>query len=189
MWIPSTRAWMGPARQTLEKYHGGVGFAMVVLPFLLLLVLDHRRLAADIREVDLWDKDDRRWLRAAMRGGTLRKKPMPPQGRLNAGQKTNSILVAAIAVGFAVTGALLLSRAKVPAWLVSRALWLHGFLAVLAIALFAGHLGHVVLTRHGLRYLNGMISGSLDEKVARERHAKWWIANNPVSEDDETSSP
>ncbi len=176
MWIPSTRVWMAGARHTVATYHGLIGFLMVGLPLVLLLILDRRRLAADLREVDIWDHDDRRWFWAALRGGTILKREMPPQGRLNAGQKVNSVLVAAMAVGFALTGALLLDRAHLPAWLVSRALWMHSFLAVAAVALFAGHLGHVVLTRHGWTYLSGMVRGSLAEETARERHFKWWAA-------------
>jgi cytochrome b subunit of formate dehydrogenase len=176
MWIPATRTWMSGARHTVATYHGVVGLLMVGLPLILLLILDRRRLAADIHEVDAWDNDDRRWFWAALRGGTILKREMPPQGRLNAGQKANSVLVAAMAVGFALTGALLLAGTHVPAWLVSRALWLHGFLAVAAVALFVGHLGHVLLTRHGWAYLNAMVHGSLAEETARERHFKWWAA-------------
>jgi formate dehydrogenase subunit gamma len=175
MWIPETRVWMAGARHTVSQYHGLVGWLMVVLPVLLLLIVNRRRLAEDIREVDFWSDDDRRWFWAALRGGTLRSKDMPPQGRLNAGQKANTILVAAMAMGFALTGSLLLARAQLPPWLVSRALWLHEFLAVVAMALFVGHLGHVVLTRHGWTYLRAMVRGSLDEETARQRHATWWV--------------
>jgi cytochrome b subunit of formate dehydrogenase len=147
---------------------------MVVVPLLLLLVLNRKRLADDLREVDRWDANDRRWFWMALRGRTLRGKEMPPQGRLNAGQKVNAVLVAAMALGFAVTGGLLLGKAGLPAWLVSRALWLHDFLAVAAMALLAGHLAHVFLTRHGRHYLKAMITGRLPEWIARERHRTWW---------------
>jgi cytochrome b subunit of formate dehydrogenase len=176
MWIPDTRMWMAGARHAVSHYHGVAGWLMVVLPVILLLILDRKRLRQDIREVDLWDDDDRRWFWMALRGATLRSQRMPSQGRLNAGQKANTILVAALAVGFAVTGSLLLARTHVPLWLVSRALWLHGFLAVAAAALFAGHVGHALLTRHGWRYLNAMVRGSLSIDIVRERHTKWGTA-------------
>ena len=103
---------------------------MVMLPLLLFLVLDRRRLGRDLREIDRWNGDDRRWLGLAVRGYTLRGRPMPPQGRFNAGQKLNVVLVAAMALGFAATGGILMHKQDVPPWLVSRALWLHAFLAV-----------------------------------------------------------
>lgn len=174
MWIPATREWMGAARQAVSQRHAIAGFAMVVVPLVVSLVLDRKRVAACLREVDAWTVDDRRWFWAAVRGGTLRNRTMPLQGRLNAGQKISTVLVAAMALGFAVTGALLVAKAGLPAWLVSRALWLHGFLAIAGMALLAGHLAHVFLTRHGLAYLRAMVTGRLREDVARERHAVWW---------------
>lgn len=185
MWIPGSRAWLAGARHTVATYHGVVGFTMVGLPIVLLLILDRRRLAADLRGVDVWDRDDRRWFWQSLRGGTLRGLQMPPQGRLNAGQKANAILVAAMALGFAVTGAILLNRTGLPAWLVARALWLHSFLAVAGVALFMGHLAHVFLTRHGRKYLDAMVRGSLAEEVARERHLKWWSAMRDEGVSDE----
>jgi formate dehydrogenase subunit gamma len=174
MWIPATRIWMAGARHTLSLYHGYVGAAMVILPLLLFLVVDRRRLARDVREVDKWNGDDRRWFRLALRGYTLRGKEMPAQGRFNAGQKVNVVLVAAMAVGFAATGGILIHKQNMPPWLVSRALWLHSFLAVAAVALFLGHLAHVFVTKHGRIYLAGMLKGWIPEDLARERHLRWW---------------
>lgn len=174
MWAPATRDWMGGARYTVSRYHAFIGAAMVLLPLLVMLVLDRRRLRDDLREVDVWSREDRRWLALALKGYTLRGRTMPPQGRLNAGQKVNVILVAAMAVGFAATGGILMHKTGLPSWLVSRALWLHGFLAVAAFALFLGHLAHVLVTRHGRHYLAGMVRGRIPEWLAQERHLRWW---------------
>lgn len=174
MWLPATREWMGGGRAAVSRYHAFVGLAMIVVPVLLMLVVDRRRLREGVREVDLWTGEDRRWFVLALRGHTLRGRQMPAQGRLNAGQKANVILVAAMAVGFAATGGILVHKAGLPAWLVSRALWLHGFLAIAGFALFLGHLAHVVLTKHGRTYLGAMLRGTIPEELARERHCRWW---------------
>lgn len=176
MWIPATRVWLAGTRYTLSQYHGYIGAAMVVLPLLLFLLIDRRRLARDIREIDQWDGHDRKWFGLALRGYTLRGRQMPPQGRFNAGQKLNVVLVAVMAIGFAVTGGILMHRQDLQPWLVSRALWTHAFLAVCAIALFAGHLVHVFVTRHGRTYLAGMIRGWIPGQLAFERHRRWWEA-------------
>ncbi len=174
MWVPATRVWMEGARQTVTLYHGYLGAAMVILPILLLLLIDRRRLGRDLREVDKWSGDDRHWFWLAVRGYSLRGREMPPQGRFNAGQKLNVVLVAAMAVGFSATGGILMHKQDMPAWLVSRALWLHDFLVVVAMALFLGHLAHVLFTRHGRTYLAGMVRGWVPEDLARERHLRWW---------------
>ena len=147
---------------------------MIAVPLLLFLLMDRQRLSSDVREIDLWDADDRVWFSRAVRGHTLLRREMPPQGRFNAGQKANSIIVAAMAVGLAVTGSLLLAKPHVPGWLVSRALLLHQFLAVAAIVLFVGHLLHAFSTRHGRDSLRAMVGGTMSVMVARERHEKWW---------------
>jgi formate dehydrogenase subunit gamma len=174
MWIPATRAWMAGARRLVAHYHGGAGLLMVVIPAVLFLILDRKRLAADVHDIDLWDADDRRWFWAALRGRTLRGREMPPQGRFNAGQKANAILVAAMALGFVVTGSMLQGREYLPLWLVSRALWLHDFLTIAGIALLLGHLTHVFLTRHGRDSLRAMVGGTLSQQTARDRYVKWW---------------
>ncbi len=86
------------------------------------------------------------------------------------------MLVAVLAIGFAVTGGILMHRQNLQPWLVSRALWTHAFLAICAIALFAGHLAHVFITKHGRTYLAGMIRGWIPEELAFERHRRWWAA-------------
>ena len=182
MWIPSTRAWLAGTRLALSHYHGYIGAAMIVLPLLLLILLDRRRLGRDIREIDRWDRQDRKWFGLALRGHTLRGRQMPPQGRFNAGQKVNVVLVAVMAIGFAVTGGILMHKQDFEPWLVSRALWTHAFLAICAIALFAGHLAHVFVTKHGRTYLAGMIRGWIPEQLAYERHRRWWAAETGEDE-------
>jgi cytochrome b subunit of formate dehydrogenase len=239
MWIPRTRILLGGNRLQFSHLHAGMGVLMVGIPLVLFLVLDRRRLAADIRQVDVWDEDDRRWFWAALRGGTVRRRrnaggrggwgdnaprdfgenvvdvaanvaadaatdaaaapggfqaasvavptgarTMPPQGRFNAGQKFMSVLVCALALGFLVTGILLLERAHLPAWLVSRTLYLHVILMVAAVALLLAHVSHVIFTRHGRDSLTAIIRGSLSEETAREHYEKWWRSETGSGQSD-----
>lgn len=75
------------ARRPLIKdihFWTGISWAGAIL---LIAVLGNRKaLAATIREIDLFDHDDRRFLTGH---------PHTPQGRFNAGQKVNAILTAA----------------------------------------------------------------------------------------------
>lgn len=182
MWIPSTRQWMAGARFTVINYHGYVGLAMVIVPLSIFFILDPRRLGETRRALDQWDGNDRRWLRAALTGRMLRGGKMPPQGRFNAGQKVNSHLVAGLAVGFIVTGSLLLFRLHLPFWLVAGLLFCHKVLAVTGGVLLVGHLGIALLTRHGRGGLRAMVKGRLPTHIAREGHAIWyaeWLKRQP----------
>jgi formate dehydrogenase subunit gamma len=175
MWIPATSQWLAEARYTVSQYHGYVGLAMVIVPLLIFLVLDRRRLAEDRRVLDEWTVNDRRWLLAALTGGMFRGKKMPPQGRFNAGQKLNTHLIAGLALGFVATGTVLLFRLHLPFWLTSGVLFAHEVLAVTGGVLLLGHLSIALFTRHGRGGLRAMVKGTLPTEVAREGHALWYI--------------
>ena len=174
MWIPATRRWMAGARYEISQYHGYVGLAMVIVPFMVFLILDRKRLAENRRALDEWTTHDKRWLLAALSGGMLRGKKMPPQGRFNAGQKINSHLVAGLALGFVATGILLLLRLHLPFWITSGVLFAHQVLAITGGVLLLGHLGMALLTRHGRGGLQAMVKGKLPTEIAREAHGLWY---------------
>lgn len=174
MWIPSTAQWMAGAYLTVSRYHGYLGLAMVLVPLSVFVVLDRRRLAENRRALDEWNANDRRWLLAALSGGMLRRKKMPPQGRFNAGQKVNSLLVAGLALGFVVTGSLLMARGHLPFWLTPGVLFGHKVLAIAGVAILVGHVGMALLTSHGRGGLKAMVTGLLPAKIAREGHSIWY---------------
>jgi cytochrome b subunit of formate dehydrogenase len=51
-------------RELVRDLHRFTGLATVLLPLLVLVFGDRRRLRRDVRDVDLWSDDDRRWFRA-----------------------------------------------------------------------------------------------------------------------------
>ena len=86
------------ARRPLVKdLHVYTAVAWIVLLGVVVVLGDRRGLRRTLRDLDLFDDDDRRWLRLKPR----------PQGRFNAGQKVHAALVAAFAFLFAVSGFLL----------------------------------------------------------------------------------
>lgn len=174
MWAPSTAQWMGTARYAVSQYHGYVGLAMVIVPLLIFLAMDRKSLKKTRADIDRWDADDGRWLRAALTGGMFRKRTMPPQGRFNAGQKLNSHIAAGVTTGFVFTGVLLLLRHHMPYWLTAGVLFAHQVLAVAGVILLVGHVGMAVLTRHGRGGLKAMTKGTLPRDVAREAHPLWY---------------
>jgi formate dehydrogenase subunit gamma len=124
---------------------------------------DRAGLRRTLRELDLFDDDDRLWLRR-----------IPArQGRFNAGQKLNAALTAAFAVLFAVSGALLWLGERDTRFRFASTVLLHDGLMVVSVVLLAGHLYLAVLhpaTRHALR---GMTVGTVRRDWARQHHSKW----------------
>ena len=90
LYLPTLSAHI--ARRPLIKdihFWTGISWAGAIL---LVVALGNRRaLAQTAREIDVFDRDDRRFLAG---------KTDSPQGRFNAGQKVNAILTAAFAILF-----------------------------------------------------------------------------------------
>ena len=132
---------------------------------LLIVVLGNRAaVMATIREVDLFDGDDRRFL-----GG----RTGAPQGRFNAGQKVNAIVTAAFAALFFVSGMLLWLSERDTRFHLSGTLYLHDALMYLSVAIVVGHLYLALIHRSTRHALRGMTLGSVREDWARVHHAKW----------------
>jgi formate dehydrogenase subunit gamma len=152
------------ARRNLVKnvhLFAAVGWALAIA--LVLVLGDRRRLAADWREIETIDADDRRWLRG---------RPAP-QGRFNAGQKVNAILTVAFAALFALSGFFLWLGERDHRFIFDGTGTVHETLTLVSVALLAGHLYLAVIhpsTRHALR---GMTTGEVSEEWAREHHPKW----------------
>ena len=152
------------ARRNLVKnvhIFTAAGWAVAIV--LVVVLGDRRRLAADWRDVEALDDDDRRWLR----GHAV------PQGRFNAGQKLNVILTAAFALLFAVSGFFLWLGERDHRFLLDGAGTVHDTVMYLSVGLLAGHLYLAVIhprTRHALR---GITLGDVREDWAREHHPKW----------------
>ena len=111
---------------------------------LVVALGDRRGLRRTLRDLDLFDADDRRW---------LRRKPRP-QGRFNAGQKLHAALVAGFASLFAVSGFLLWLGERDTRFRWASTILLHDGLMYVSLVLLMGHLYLAVLypaTRHALR--------------------------------------
>ena len=153
------------ARRPLIKdihFWTGVSWAGAIL---VVAALGNRRaLLETAREIDLFDRDDGRFLAG---------RTSSPQGRFNAGQKVNAILTAAFAVLFLVSGLLLWYGEQDTRFRLGGTVYLHDTLMYVSVVIVLGHLYLAVIhptTRHALR---GMTLGAVREDWALAHHAKW----------------
>jgi formate dehydrogenase subunit gamma len=162
LYLPSLAAEVG-RRPLVKDVHLATAVLWAVALVSVVAVGDRSGLRATARELDVFDRDDRRWLRG---------RPAP-QGRFNAGQKLNAALTAAFALLLTVSGVLLWLGERDTRFRFGSTIVLHDVVAYLSVALLAGHLYLAVIhpsTRHALR---GMTLGTVREDWAREHHAKW----------------
>jgi formate dehydrogenase subunit gamma len=150
-------------RPLVKAIHIYTAIAWLAALVLVLLVGDRAGIRRTLRDLDLFDRDDRRWLTA---------RPAP-QGRFNAGQKLNAALTGAFAVLFTLSGFLLWYGERDNDFRWTSTILLHDVLTLLSVFLVTGHLYLTLIhpsTRHSLR---GMTLGSVREDWARRHHAKW----------------
>jgi formate dehydrogenase subunit gamma len=133
-------------------------------------------------QVQWFNRDDWLWLRGAAIPKRLRRTPLPPQGRFNAGQKLNTIAIAAATVGFVVTGTLMWQGAHLPTSLSEAADTWHLWLMVLVIPLIAGHLALSLLLPSTRPAMRGILFGSVRADFAKRRHARWAATVTDVTE-------
>ncbi len=151
-------------RPLVKDLHFWSGIGWVSALALVALLGDRRGLLRTARELDLFDGDDRRWLRGRR----------APQGRFNAGQKVNAALTAAFTVLFLASGLLLWLGERDTRFRFASTVILHDGLMFAAVVLLVGHLYLALIypaTRHALR---GMTLGTVSEEWAARHHSKWW---------------
>lgn len=162
LYVPSLSIWIS-RRNLVKNVHIWTAVAWAAALVLIVAAGNRRALRETVREIETFDRDDRRWLRGRR----------APQGRFNAGQKVNAILTAAFALLFALSGTLLWLGERNTAFRLTGTVFLHDALMYLSLVLLVGHLYLALIypkTRHSLR---GMTVGTVREEWAREHHPKW----------------
>ena len=129
-------------------------------------------------QVEGFDRDDWAWLRRIVVPAPLRRRPLPPQGRFNAGQKLNSIAIGASTVGFIVTGTMMWQGEHLPTSISEAADTWHLWLMGLVIPLIAGHLVLSMVLPSTRPALRGILFGSVRADFAARRHARWTPGND-----------
>jgi formate dehydrogenase subunit gamma len=150
-------------RQTVKAVHIYTAIAWLVLIVAVVVLGDRRALRQTARELDVFDRDDRLWLRGRRR----------PQGRFNAGQKLNAALTASFALLFAVSGSLLWLGERDTRFRWASTVMLHDGLMFISIFLVLGHLYLALIHPTTRQALRGMTLGTVDAKWAERHHAKW----------------
>lgn len=163
LYLPSLSILIG-RRQFVQSVHFWSGVAWLAVLAGIVLVGDRRGVLATARELDEFDRDDLRWLAG--------RRPAP-QGRFNAGQKLNSLLTAAFAILFLVSGLLLWFGERNTRYRFASTVVLHDGLMYVSLVLLLGHLYLAVIhptTRHSLR---GITLGTVREDWAARHHPRW----------------
>jgi formate dehydrogenase subunit gamma len=150
-------------RQTVKAVHLYTAIAWAILIVAIVVVGDRRALRQTAHELDVFDGDDRLWLRGKRR----------PQGRFNAGQKLNAALTASFALLFAISGSLLWLGERDTRFRWASTVMLHDGLMYVSVFILVGHLYLALIHPTTRQALRGITLGTVDAQWAARHHAKW----------------
>jgi formate dehydrogenase subunit gamma len=181
LYLPALSVAVG-RRPLIKDIHFYTAISWAGALILIALLGNRRALARTLREIDLFDRDDASFLRG---------RTYAPQGRFNAGQKVNTIITAAFAVLFFLSGLLLWFGERNTDIRLGGTLYLHDVLMYISVVIVAGHLYLALVNRSTRHSLRGMILGTVREDWAEQHHAKWQTAQSGRAPDvvSERSAP
>ena len=160
-----------PYRSLLSWVHRASGFLLIVLPVLAVTRSrgDFRIHFHNVRQAWIWVLSDLKWL--ALFGVAVFNKriPLPEQGKFNAAQKLNFMMVMATYPFYVATGLLMwVTGAALLSWLI------HLFMALVATPFLFGHIFMATVPRSTRAALQGMFTGLVDRQWAKHHHARWY---------------
>ena len=137
---------------------------------LLYFIADRQGARELIVESFQYDKDDRRWLLHMGRYFLGQAEGMPPQGRLNAGQKLHHAAVLILGAGVVFSGLVLwIWAGQMTDAQLSWAALVHNISMLGLVLLLIGHIYFTVV----YKAINAMHTGYVPRTEAELEHAKW----------------
>jgi formate dehydrogenase gamma subunit len=162
---------MRPYRSVFAVVHRMAGVCLVLLPALVMLTKrDFKIHLYNIRNAWIWSLDDLKWLFLMGIAAINKKIALPQQGKFNAAEKVNFILVMAGWPVFGVTGIMMLVQ-NTP-WLP----WLvHVGMAFLVSPTMLGHIYMATINPETRTGISGMISGYVNRQWAKHHYGLWYL--------------
>jgi formate dehydrogenase gamma subunit len=167
-------------RELLRTIHVYTGLCLPVPLLVGLLGRWRRPLLGDLRRLNRWDADDRRWLLTRGRDRTVRL------GKFNPGQKLNAAFTGGAILVMLATGSIMHWFAPFPdAWR-TGATFVHDWLFLTLVVVITGHVWLSVSDRDAL---SGMVRGWVRLEWARRHRPRWADEVAPVRPAGEPAAP
>jgi len=162
------------SRLVLSWTHRVAGAGLIAFPLLTMLRnrREYRVHLDNIKQAWIWAWDDIKWLFLMGAAAISSKIKLPEQGKFNAAEKLNFMMVMGTYPVFLVTGLLLwVPGIHFLSWTV------HVGMALIATPLMLGHI-YMALVNPSTRVgLSGMLSGYVDRAWAAEHYHRWYAEN------------
>jgi len=162
---------MRPYRIIFAAIHRVSGVSLIFLPILVMFRKrgDFRVHLYNIKCAWLWSLDDLKWLFLMGIAAINKKIVLPQQGKFNAAEKVNFILVMIGWIVFAVTGVMMVI--KQTAWIS----WIvHVTVAFIVTPTMLGHIYMATVNPETRRGISGMLTGFVNRDWAKHHYARWY---------------
>ena len=144
-----------------------VGFMAVPI---LYLIVDRQGAKELLVESFTYDRDDLNWLMHVGRYALGNAADMPPQGRLNAGQKLHHAAVIVLSAGVVGSGLTMwFAVSSLSASLLAWTLLVHNVTMLALVLLLIGHIYFTVV----YKAIGAMHTGYVSRTAAQLEHSKW----------------
>jgi formate dehydrogenase gamma subunit len=155
----------------VSSIHKISGLCLLLFPTYAILrsVGDVRIHLYNIKQAWVWVLADVKWLLVMGFAAVFKWIRLPEQGKFNAAQKLNFMMVMATYPIYIGTGLVMwISGAALLAWLI------HFGMAILATPFILGHIFMATIPSSTRKGLQGMFSGLVDRRWAKHHHRRWF---------------
>ncbi len=166
-------------RMVFATIHRASGACLIILPMLAAFKIkrDARLHLYNIRQAWIWMFDDFKWLALMGLAAVNSRVKLPEQGKFNAAEKLNFMVLMVTYPLYCVTGLLMwLTHLAILSWI------LHILMAMMAAPLLGGHLFMALVNPASRIGLEGMITGWVDRHWARHHYRRWYREHHEHSE-------
>ncbi len=168
-----------PWRSVFAVIHRISGGALIVLPMLAAWKSRHdvRAHFYNIKQAWTWVYDDFKWLALMGLAAINSKIQLPEQGKFNAAEKMNFMVLMTTYPLYVATGLLMwITHLAVLSWI------MHILMALLATPLLLGHLFMAMVNPSTRPGLEGMTSGHVDRHWAKHHYRRWYREHHEAME-------
>lgn len=168
-----------PLRSLFAALHRASGLALILLPMLAAFRSRHdvRTHFYNIKQAWVWVADDFMWLALMGLAAVNSKTRLPEQGKFNAAEKINFMVLMTTYPLYVVTGLLMwVTHLAVLSWI------MHFVMAVLATPLIMGHLFMALVNPTTRPGLEGMTCGHVDRHWAKHHYRRWYREHHEAAE-------
>jgi formate dehydrogenase subunit gamma len=168
-----------PHRNFFSVLHRVSGVALILLPMLATFKSrgDARIHIYNIKQAWTWMFDDIKWLALMGVAAVNPKIKLPEQGKFNAAEKINFMVLMVTYPLYVLTGLLMwLTPLAILSWI------MHFFMAVNAVPLIGGHLYMALINPSSRKGLNGMITGHVDRSWGKHHYRRWYRDHHEADE-------